>query len=389
MSTLIVALLCAAQSAPASETPDLIQQIFAASPEAFQPVLAQAEQRRVQVLITEIGTPANPRALVRHRFRVGAEYLYPASALKPAAAIAAIQTVQALAGKAAPDIVLKQPLALDRVLQRDTSHTTNLAVAVRKALIVSSNTAYNRLYEVSGQEALNRSMWDAGLVNVRLSHRLSRILSVEDNRLTPAWATRQHGRDLATPERRSALDLVNRSSKRLHVGRAYRERGQLVDAPMNFATKNHMALEDLQNLLLLLIRPNTEHGMAGFDLRPPHRAALIDALSTLPHLSKWPVWSRRDFDPYRFKPFLRGLERVQPLSSLRIVSKAGKAYGFRVDNAYIEDRRTGRAFLLTAGLHVDIDGVLNDDKYDYELADRFLADLAEGALRVLRQAVPR
>ena len=111
------------------------------------------------------------------------------------------------------------------------------------------------------------------------------------------------------------------------------------------------------------------------------REFVVDALTTLPHESKWPSWSREDFDPYRFKPFLRGLERVRPRKDMRLVSKAGKAYGFRLDNAYVEDRVTGRAFLVTAGLHVDMDGTLNDDKYDYDLADRFLADLAEGLAR--------
>ena len=57
--------------------------------------------------------------------------------------------------------------------------------------------------------------------------------------------------------------------------------------------------------------------------------------------------------------------------------------GFRIDNAYVEDRATGRAFFLTAGLHVDMDGTLNDDKYDYPRADDFLANLAEDVARSL------
>jgi hypothetical protein len=386
---LLVAMLVAAPPSAASSATGLIERIFAAAPEAFHAVLSRAEERRVQVFITELGTRNNPRALVRHRFRVGAEYLYPASALKPAAAIAAIQSLQRLSGAKGPDVDLRQRIALEAVFKGDERRHTNLALAIRATLIVSSNTAYNRLYELTGQAGLNQAMWSAGLSDVRLSHRLSRILSVEDNRRTPAWTTRQHGRELKVPEQRGAQDLTNRTSKRLRVGRAYREHGALIPEPMDFARKNHMGIEALQDLLLMLVRPEVEHGMAGFELRAAHRAALIDALTTLPHLSTWPIWPRENFDPYRFKPFLRGLERVQPLSSLRVVSKAGKAYGFRVDNAYIEDRQTGQAFLLTAGLHVDMDGTLNDDRYDYDLADRFLADLAEGALRALRRPSTR
>ena len=262
-AALVAVMVLAAGSSAATETPGLIQRVFAASPDAFRSVLEHADQRRVQVLVTEIGTPTNPRALIRHQFRSGAEYLYPASALKPAAAIAAVEAIQASAGEAAQDIDLKQRIMLAPVLDGDRPRRTSLAVAIRKTLIVSSNTAYNHLYEVAGQEGLNRSMWNAGLTGVRLNHRLSRILSVDDNRRTPAWTTRQHGADLQADSRHSRLDLLNRTSKRTKVGQAYIERGKRVEAPMDFSHKNHMSLRDLQDMLLLLIRPDTDHGLKG------------------------------------------------------------------------------------------------------------------------------
>ena len=67
----------------------------------------------------------------------------------------------------------------------------------------------------------------------------------------------------------------------------------------------------------------------------PHQIYLvIDAMTTLPHESRPATWRREKFEPHRFKPFMRGLVRVRPRGGFRLVSKAGKAYGFRVDNAY-------------------------------------------------------
>jgi hypothetical protein len=52
---------------------------------------------------------------------------------------------------------------------------------------------------------------------------------------------------------------------------------------------------------------------------------------------------------------------------------------------YIFDVETGRSFFLTAVIYTNSNGVLNDDRYEYEFADRTLADLAEVLGRALWQ----
>ena len=60
---------------------------------------------------------------------------------------------------------------------------------------------------------------------------------------------------------------------------------------------------------------------------------------------------------------------------LRCVSKGGRAYGFDVDNAYIEDLDSGRALYITAAVHADPNQVVNDDGYDYPTTGAFLQAL--------------
>jgi len=51
---------------------------------------------------------------------------------------------------------------------------------------------------------------------------------------------------------------------------------------------------------------------------------------------------------------------------VRVFNKVGWAYGFLTDISYIVDFKNSIEFMLTATLYVNSDGVLNDDKYDYD-----------------------
>ena len=58
--------------------------------------------------------------------------------------------------------------------------------------------------------------------------------------------------------------------------------------------------------------------------------------------------------------------------------KIGRAYGFSIENSYVRNPANGRVVFVTAVIYTNADGVLNDDKYEYEtVADPFFADLGE------------
>lgn len=52
--------------------------------------------------------------------------------------------------------------------------------------------------------------------------------------------------------------------------------------------------------------------------------------------------------------------------NVRIFNKVGWAYGFLTDVSYIVDFDTGVEFFLAATIHVNADGIYNDDNYEYE-----------------------
>jgi hypothetical protein len=67
-----------------------------------------------------------------------------------------------------------------------------------------------------------------------------------------------------------------------------------------------------------------------------------------------------------------------PRSRIRYINKAGKAFGFHVENAYIEDTASGRAYFVAATVYANKDGILDDDRYDYaDVTEPFYAHLGE------------
>jgi len=123
-------------------------------------------------------------------------------------------------------------------------------------------------------------------------------------------------------------------------------------------------------------------GLPGLTL--PQRRFLVDTLGELPRESANPRYDPSTTPDHACKFVLRGARRVVPAEFLRVYDKIGRAYGFSVENAYLEDTRTGRGLFLAIVLYTNPDGILNDDRYAYEeLAEPFLDDVAETIVRAV------
>jgi hypothetical protein len=61
---------------------------------------------------------------------------------------------------------------------------------------------------------------------------------------------------------------------------------------------------------------------------------------------------------------------------INIHNKVGDAFGYLMDNAYIVDTKYNVSFLVTATIHVNRNGIFNDDDYEYDsIGFPFLAEL--------------
>jgi hypothetical protein len=262
-----------------------------------------------------------------------------------------------------------------------------VAHALRKLFLVSDNAAYNHCLELCGQDGVNRAMWDAGFASVRLWHRLSEFRPPAEHAVTRAVVVD----GVTFPARDAAAKLQNDLWHDLDVGTATLRDGQRVAGAMSFAQKNAVMLRDLQDLLVEVLFPDIATGARGFpELTIAQRAFLVQALGEFPRESRNPRYDGDKTADHDCKFVLRGVRDVVPAAHLRVFDKIGRAYGFSVENAWLEDTRTGRGCFLAIVLYTNPDGVVNDGEYAYEtIAAPFLDGAGRAIARAVFGAAPR
>jgi hypothetical protein len=372
---------------------ETIERVLAADPARFARFTLDPAKYRLQILAAEVVPRAGGRSeVVRSGYRLDAEYFYPASTIKLCAAVAALQEFERLRDRTRTEEPgLATPWRIhplfdgQRLEERDDTNlsggTITLGHEVRKLFLVSDNPAYNRLYEFVGQRELNERMWALGLGSTRLTHRLAAGRSPEENRRTPRIELLGRRGVVEIPEKTSTLAVDNAGVAGLLVGRGFMRSGQVVPEPMDFTRMNRMSLRDLQDLLVMVCRPDVDPRL---DLSDADRLFLLDAMAGYPAESTNPVYDRATYPDDWGKFLLPGLLRVAPKEDLRISNKIGLAYGFLTENAYVVHIPTGRSFFIAATIYVNEAEILNTDNYEYNSVGLpFLAELGEALAREL------
>lgn len=344
---------------------------------------------RAQVLLGEIVDEGGVARIERSDWRRDDEYFYPAGTVSLFGAVAALERVNDLVRGGESGLTADTPLAFHGTKKRpglESEDRSNLdggritvAHLVRRALLVSDADAFYRLYDFCGQDWINERMHRAGLISVRVSHRLLEGLTRNDNKHTPIVELRLPGGTKLVAERWGGRDLGLAGVPGVYVGRAHFQDDERVDQPMSFFHRNRSMLSDLQTGLVRVVRPDVAIPSGEpFDLTDAQRELLAGALTSYPADSENPVYDRSKHPDEYCKFFLPGLSRVVPKERLAVSSCIGLAYGFATDTSYVVDRETGRSFFLAATIHANSDGVMDDDAYDYEtVAFPWLADVAE------------
>jgi len=403
------------QQAPNVEAIDttFIARLLESHPEYFGNIVKDGPRYRVQILLGRIAsdTPGKPR-LVRSGFRVDAEYFYPASSIKLLAAVGALEHLNSYDN---PMLGADTPMTIGPLFDGDTPQnkdesnldggTITAGHEIRKLFLVSDNPAFNRLFDLCGHESLNSQMHRAGLGSTVINHRLSESRAIPRQLDTAAITFHTPVGDVEQAAQQSGLSLRN-TSRETQVGVGYLSKDQRIDTPMEFAGRNGISLVDLQNALIMTVRPDIDLGLPGFELSDTDRLRLVYAMGQFPHESLNPQYRGSDYPDHAYKLFLPGVRRafmkadqygtgstdlssalsgVDNSANIRIYNKLGQAYGFTIENAYIV---TGRPeiepFFLTAVIYTNEDGILNDNIYEYAaVAEPFMEHLAEVVARSL------
>lgn len=372
-------------------TPDLDTLLSDVDPR-LTAVLDERETYRAQIAIAEVVPDGHGSFGLRRGFLGDPDvYFYPASSIKTAGAVAALLELNALNAEHGTAFGLDTELTYRALFEDefdediDASHVDGGRITIghelRKLSIVSDNRAYNRFYELVGQDRLDAWMEAAGFPGFHLVHRLSEFRSPEDNRRFPQveLSDPHTGERYVFNERTSSILPQPSEISGLDTGRAHLAGGERAERPLDFRQKNRVPLVELQDFLVELVRPEVDTGRLGFpSLTIDQRAFLLEAMAELPKDSADPIYDPERYPDDYVKFLLPGLREVRDDGRWRIYNKVGLAYGFTIENAYVEDRTTGRGLFVAATLYTNPNEVLNDGVYGYdELAFPFYAGLGK------------
>jgi Beta-lactamase enzyme family len=339
----------------------------------LQQVLDQPDTFRYQIIYTQINRDKNNQPHFKNYFlHLDADlYFNPASTVKLPVALSALEKLHELNMPA---------LSRNSQMLTDSSYggqikvysdslsadgVPSVAQYIKEIFLISDNDAYNRLYEFVGQETLNDKLRQKGYTNSRITRRFM-PMTEEENRHTNAINFLQNGQLIYRQPPAYNMKPFD-FSKQYLVGKAYYNRhDSLISQPMDFTTHNVLLLQDLQQLLQSVLFPASVPVWQRFKLTADDYKFLYQYMSELPYESKYPHYDTTAyFESYtKFFMFKAGKQHIP--EHIRIFNKPGWSYGFLTDAAYIADFKNNIEFMISASIYTNNDGILNDDKYDYD-----------------------
>jgi hypothetical protein len=241
----------------------------------------------------------------------------------------------------------------------------NIAHFIKRALLISENDPYNRLYQFVSQQGANRKLTEKGYSSARITRQFMGYTD-EQNRHTNGVAfINASGREI-----HYQLPAYNTDSfsfpPPIRIGIAHINRNDdLVQGPFDFTRHNNISLEDMQRMLQAIIEPASVPAASRFNISPADRFFLLKYLSQYPSETTSPKYNDSIFYDSYVKFFFSDASKKIP-DHIRVFNKVGWAYGFLTDVSYIRDTLNNIEYMLAATVYVNSDGIVNDSKYDEE-----------------------
>ena len=351
---------------------NLLESLMQQHLQDFGMVLQNRDSMRIQIVYTRIDRDKHNRPhFTDYLFNVKpGSYFYPASTVKMPVAFLAMEKAN----------VLGIPFFTTMITEKGTDGLTavyndpstpdgrpTLAHYVKKIFLVSDNDASNRLYEFLGQQYLHDHLKAKGYSDAQIVRRLAISMPEELHRLTnPVRFIDTSGKTIYEQQlQNSQYTYLQRND---FLGKGYiNDAGKLVSEPMDFSRKNRIYLYDLHKVLRSVLFPEAVPEKERFKLGADDYRFIYQYMSQLPSETRYPEYDTAHFYDAYCKFLLFGTQKNKALPKhIRSFNKVGWSYGFLTDVAYIVDFKKNIEFMLSATVYANADGILNDDKYDYE-----------------------
>ncbi|PWS33457.1 serine hydrolase [Pedobacter paludis] len=353
-----------------------LQKLMESKPELFQSVLNHPDKNQIQILYTQVDRDSkNVLHFKTFSYNLNPKhYFYPASTVKLAAVIFALEKVNRLKSTG---LTAKSTMITDSTYKGQTkvladtsakSKLPSIAHYIKKILLTSDNDAFNRLFEFIGRAEINAKLKKNGLNNSRILNRLAIGDAGESAKHTNPIKFYNgdqlvYNQEAQYDANEYDLDLTN-----LVMGKGYLDSAdKLVAKPFSLANKNAFAINDQQKLMQKLIFPEAFPAKDRFNLTPSDYKLIYTYMSKFPTESAYPKYDPKEFWATYAKMLYYGREKDAALDpNIRIFNKYGDSYGYIIDNSYFVDFKNGIEYFLTAVIQSNEDGIFNDNKYEYD-----------------------
>lgn len=367
-------------------TDNFLEALLKSQKKRLGEVFSDPERYRLQVIFTRIDRdPAQAPHFTEYRYGVSPDtYFYPASTVKLPAAALALEKLRDLQvpGLDRTTPMFTEPLPdINTGVDNDPSAAAGVPAVehyIKKIFLTSDNDAFNRLYELIGQETFNRRLWEMGYDQAQIRHRVGLPLYEEANRHTNAVLFRVEDQVFYRQAAQHS-SLVFSARKDFAGTSHYNHLDQLEPYPMNFSHRNKLPLADLHHILRSIIFPEAVTKRQRFRLTSKDYSFLYRCMSQYPEESTDPRYNPKQYHQAYTRFLLFGGSRHSRIpANIRIFNKPGWAYGFLTDTAYIVDFANNTEFLLSASIFVNTTGILGDDQQAFEKTGKpFLRTLGE------------
>jgi len=339
----------------------------------FQQVLKDPETYRLQVIYTEINrTKHNKPGFKNYYYNFDPDFYFnPASTVKMPLAFLSLEKLNKMHVKGVDKFISMQ---FDSSYEKqvrlyvDTSAQNkfpSIAQFIRKAFLVSDNDAYNRMYQFTGQQQINRSLHDKGYKDVRITRQFMGF-TPEQNRHTNQIRFIHDNGDLIYLQPAAYNPDSFFYPPPIKIGKAHYDRNDsLINEPIDFTYANSLSVKDYQQMLQSVMFPSSVPKRQRFNLTENDYHFLYQYLSQYPSETNYPKYDTSKFYDSFVKFYFKYGSHQMP-EQVRVFNKVGWAYGFLTDISYVADFKNDVEFMLAATIYVNSDGVLNDDKYDYD-----------------------
>lgn len=338
----------------------------------FQHVLRHPQTYRLQVIYTQIDRdPKNHASFTNYYYQADSlQYFNPASTVKLPLALLSLEKLHDLKKHG---VDMHTPMQIDSsysgqtVMLKDSTSENgfpSIAHFIKKVFLISDNVAYNRMYEFLGQGTINRRFHEMGYPDFRITRRFVKMNEDENRHTNSIRFIAPDGKLLYRQPAAYNRNAFN--FNHIHkMGEAHYANDSLINAPIDFTTANNVTLYHLQQCLQAALFPESMPPEKRFRLTKEDYAFLYRYLSQYPSETDYPKYDTSVyFDSYVKFFFKTGGKKIP--EHIRVFNKTGWAYGCMTDVSYIVDFENNIEFMLTATIYVNSDGVMNDDKYDYD-----------------------